>query len=91
MSWSVYIAQCGDGSLYTGIATDPVERIRRHNDGKGSKYVRSRGSASLVYIEPLPDQSSAKRREAAIKSWDRQKKLALIQSKNVKIAECSLV
>ena len=78
MAWHLYIARCGDGSLYTGITTDPERRLRRHNMGRGSAYVRGKGSATLVYIEPCLDQSTARRREIEIQSWSRTKKLALI-------------
>ncbi|MBI3320718.1 MAG: GIY-YIG nuclease family protein [Candidatus Omnitrophica bacterium] len=78
MSWYVYIAECADGSLYTGVTTDPKRRLKQHNAGRGSAYVRSKGSASLVYTELWPNESAARRREIEVKSWSRQKKLALI-------------
>ena len=78
MSWYLYIAECGDRSLYTGIATDPQTRLQQHNAGRGSVYVRSKGAATLVYVEAHRDRSAATRRELEIKSWRRRKKLALI-------------
>ena len=78
MSWFVYIAECADRSLYTGITTNPEQRLKRHNLGKGSKYVRRKGPAVLVYVEPRSSKSAARRREMEIKSWDRRKKLALV-------------
>ena len=80
MSWRVYMLECGDGSLYTGITTDPARRLQRHNSGKGSKYVRRKGGARLVYLEPCADKSAARRRELEIQSWSRQKKLALVEA-----------
>lgn len=79
MTWYVYIAECRDGSLYTGIALDPASRLKQHASGRGSKYVRSRKSAKLVYVEPRRGKSSAMRREYEIKSWPRHKKLELIK------------
>lgn len=78
--WYVYLARCTDGSLYTGITTNPHERARRHNSGRGSKYVRAKGTATLVYVESSPNRSAAQRREREIKGWVRPKKLALIAS-----------
>ena len=78
--WYLYIAQCGDGSLYTGITTDPERRLQQHNAGKGSAYVRSKGLASLVYAEAWFNISAARRREHEVQSWSRQKKLALIEA-----------
>ncbi len=78
MAWYLYIARCADGSLYTGITTDLRARLRRHNTGRGSAYVRSRGQATLVYAEPCDDRSDALRREATVKAWRRVDKLQLI-------------
>ena len=82
MSWHVYILRCGDGSLYTGISTDPRQRLQRHNAGKGSRYVRRKGTATIVYAEPCLDKKAARRRELEIQSWSRQKKLSLLKSVN---------
>ena len=79
MPWYVYIAECNDRTLYTGISTDPVGRMERHNAGRGSRYVRRRGGVTdLRYIEQCHDKPTARRRELEIKSWSRTKKLALI-------------
>ncbi len=78
MSWHVYIVQCCDGSLYTGVAKDLENRIAQHNAGLGAKYTRSRRPVSLVYSEPASDRGQALRRELAIKQFDRKAKLALI-------------
>lgn len=76
--WFFYLARCSDDSLYSGIAVDPVKRMEIHNAGKGARYTRSRLPVSMVYSEPLPDQSSALKREAAVRKWSRKKKEALI-------------
>ncbi len=77
-TWYVYLLRCKDRSLYTGISTNPVRRLQEHNAGNGSKYVRSRGSATLVYVERCRGHASARRRELEIQSWPRAKKLVLI-------------
>ncbi len=51
--WSVYLVQCADGSLYTGIAKDVGGRVSRHNQGAGAKYTRGRGPVELVYSEAV--------------------------------------
>ena len=76
----VYILECADGSLYTGWTNDIENRLSAHNRGMGAKYTRGRGPVKLVYIEYLPDRSSALRREAAIKKLSRDKKHLLIAS-----------
>ncbi|MFA6603690.1 MAG: GIY-YIG nuclease family protein [Patescibacteria group bacterium] len=77
--WSVYLARCADGSLYTGIARDPVKRLAEHNAGRGSKYVRSRRPARLVCVQAYASRSAALRREAAIKRMTRGEKIELIR------------
>ena len=79
--WIVYMVQCSDGSLYTGITKDVVRRCQQHNAGTASRYTRSRRPVKLVYQEDQPDQSSALKREAAIKAITRREKLAMIQPK----------
>ena len=77
-TWFFYLARCSDGSLYSGIAVDPVKRMEVHNAGKGARYTRSRLPVEMVYSELLPDQSSALKRESEVRKWPRKKKEALI-------------
>ena len=75
--WFVYMLQCADGSLYTGITTDVKRRLAQHNSGKGSRAVRGKLPARLVYQKSLSSRISALKREAEIKKWPRAKKLSL--------------
>jgi putative endonuclease len=79
--WYFYLARCCDGSLYSGIAVDPVKRMEVHNSGKGARYTRSRLPVLMVYSEPQPDQSSALKREAEVRKWSRKKKEELVDRK----------
>lgn len=74
----VYILECGDGSLYTGMTDDVERRVETHNSGKGAKYTRSRLPVKAVYREECGDRSDALKREAAIKKLSRSEKLSLI-------------
>ena len=78
MPWFVYVARCGDGSLYTGVTTDPVARERAHNAGRGAAYTRSRLPVSLVHLEPAAGRGAALRRELAIKQLTRKEKEAMV-------------
>ncbi len=78
MSWFVYLARCSDGSLYTGVATDPAARERAHNTGRGAAYTRSRLPVRLVHVEPAPDRGAALRRELAIKRLTHREKEAVV-------------
>jgi putative endonuclease len=77
MVWTVYLARCRDGTLYTGITTDPERRLAEHNAGCGAAYTRTRLPVVFVYWEAASDRSSALRREHAIKGLSRAGKEAL--------------
>jgi len=76
--WFVYLLRCADGSLYTGITKDLKRRCQQHNAGTASRYTRSRLPVKLIYEEIHPSQSSALKREAAIKAMNRRGKLTMI-------------
>lgn len=76
----VYILECSDGSLYTGIATDIKKRFEEHKNGKGAKYTRARGAKRIRYSERHPTRGDALKREAQIKAMMRREKLLLIKS-----------
>ena len=78
-TWHLYILRCGDGTLYTGIATDVDKRFTQHAAGKGAKYTRGRGPLELVYREECGDHSTALKRELEIKAMKREEKLKMIE------------
>ncbi|HEV7449267.1 MAG TPA: GIY-YIG nuclease family protein [Candidatus Paceibacterota bacterium] len=75
----VYILECKDGSLYTGITTDVARRLAEHKSGEASHYTSARGAKRMRYKEKHPDRSSALKREAEIKRLNRAEKLHLIK------------
>lgn len=77
----LYILQCSDKSLYTGITTDIERRFAEHQAGKGGHYTSSRRVVKIVYTEEHSGRSSASKREAEIKSWTRKKKIELIKNR----------
>jgi uncharacterized protein (TIGR02453 family) len=80
MPWHVYLARCRDGTLYTGITTDPVRREAAHNAGRGASYTRSRRPVRLIHLERAADRPAALRREHAIKRMTRQMKEQLVKA-----------
>lgn len=76
----VYMLECKDGSLYTGITTDVSRRFAEHKKGIGGHYTSAKEVVRVVHTEEYPDRSRASKREAEIKGWNREKKLDLIQS-----------
>lgn len=79
--WTVYILRCSDGTLYTGITTDVERRVREHNevDSKSARYLKTRRPVELVYQESARTRGEAMKRERAIKSLPRVRKLRLIR------------
>ncbi len=76
-----YILKCKDGTLYSGTTKNIKERAKKHNTGKGSKYVWAHGGGTIIYSEKYKTLSQALKREAQVKNWPRIKKLALLTSR----------
>jgi len=76
----LYILECVDKSLYTGITTDIDRRFKEHVDGKGGNYTRSHRVRKIVYTEESKNRSTALVREAEIKKLTKKKKIMLIQT-----------
>lgn len=79
-TWWVYLIRCGDGSLYTGIATDVDRRFAEHESQgpKGAKYTRGKLPLEIVYRREVGTRSEACKEELRIKSLSRRQKLALV-------------
>ena len=74
----VYLMECSDKSIYTGITTDIQRRFDEHKNKKGGHYTSSKQVVRILYTERYPTRAEALKREARIKGWRRDKKLALI-------------
>jgi putative endonuclease len=75
-----YLLRCKDGTFYCGITNNLENRLKLHNSGKGSAYVRSRGGGEMVYSESFASIGEAMRREIEVKKWSRTKKEQLVAS-----------
>lgn len=80
MIWYVYIVECSNKSLYTGITTNIERRVFEHNNKIGAKSLRGKLPVKLIYKEIFDNQIAAAKREREIKGWSRNKKLHLINS-----------
>jgi putative endonuclease len=76
MSWFVYLIECEDGSLYTGITNDVEARYGAHASGTGARYTRAHPPRRLLLALPYPDRSSASKAEYALKQMSAQAKRA---------------
>ena len=75
MSYSVYILECSDKSYYIGCTNDLNRRLKQHNESKwGAHYTKIRRPVILKYSEQFETLPEARRREAEIKGWRREKK-----------------
>ncbi|MBM7646479.1 putative endonuclease [Scopulibacillus daqui] len=75
----VYILECADGSYYTGYTVNINRRMAMHEQGKASKYTRSRRPLKLVHQEKYESKSDALKREYAIKQLTRAEKKILVE------------
>jgi predicted GIY-YIG superfamily endonuclease len=77
-NWYVYLVECSDGSIYTGISNNVEARVKKHNSGKGAKYTKSRRpvylKASCLYL----NRSEASKAEYNFKRYTKDEKMNLI-------------
>ena len=77
----LYILECADKTLYTGITTDLKRRIEEHNGTKkGAKYTSARRPVRVVYTRKFKNRSNASREEARIKKLKKSEKEELIKN-----------
>jgi putative endonuclease len=79
-SWVIYLLECKDGTLYTGITNDLEKRLASHNAGTGAKYTRGRRPVTLLEFKTVANQSEALRLEYQIKKIPRLKKRAFFKN-----------
>jgi putative endonuclease len=65
--WFLYLIECADSSIYTGITVDVAARYEAHCKGTGARYTRSHAPVKLLGFEEHPDRSSASKAECRIK------------------------
>jgi len=80
--WYVYILECSDGTLYTGITTDLDKRVKTHNNGTGAKYTKTRLPVVLKASFEAEDRSEASKEEYRIKQLTRKEKIELINEQS---------
>ena len=83
MAWFLYLLECRDGSLYTGIAVDVAARYAAHASGRGARYTRSHPPQRILLVQPYPDRSSASKAEYAMKQLSAAQKRACVLAQAV--------
>ncbi len=82
-----YLARCSDNSLYSGTCIDVIAREKKHNEGKGAKYTRSRLPIEMIYHEEFGTLTEARKREAEVKSWSKVQKEGLVRNSKIITSE----
>jgi ribosome-associated protein len=81
MAWFVYLIECKDGSIYTGIAVDVDARYAAHKSGRGARYTRSHPPQRLLAAFACTDRSAASREEYRIKRLSHREKCEFSRSR----------
>ena len=77
MAWFVYLIECTDRSIYTGIAVDVAARFAAHAQGKGARYTRSHPPARLLAAFAVADRSAALTAEHRVRQLSAAQKRSL--------------
>ncbi|NIE66210.1 GIY-YIG nuclease family protein [Burkholderia sp. Ax-1719] len=77
MSWFLYLLECADGSVYTGIAIDVEARFAQHANGTGARYTRARKPVQVLAQFEFANRSSASSAEYWVKRLKPTEKRAL--------------
>ena len=77
--WYVYILECKNDRLYTGMTNNMERRFKEHQR-KSTHFTSYNPPLRIAHTEECLTRSKALKREAQIKRWPRAKKLALIDA-----------
>lgn len=80
-SWYMYVLECSDQTLYTGITPDLAQRLDKHNSGRGAAYTKTRRPVSMIAAWQFHNRQTAMKAEFAFKRLSRQTKLDHIAHK----------
>ena len=83
-NYYVYILSSLSRVLYVGVTNDLVRRVLQHRGGLHEGFTKKYHVTRLVYYEYFTDIKKAITREKELKSWNRQKKVALVEKENKK-------
>ena len=75
-TWFVYLIECTDGCLYTGITVDLDARFKAHLQGRGARYMRLHPPLRMLAAEAHADRSAASKAEYCIKQLSSAEKRA---------------
>lgn len=82
-AWAVYLLECTDGRVYTGIARDPERRYAQHAHGKGARFTRANPPRALLGWVWVDSRSAALKLEIAWKRLPREARIAALRGQRV--------
>lgn len=82
-----YMIRCNDGSLYTGITTEPERRQAEHCSGgeKAARYTRTHKAGKIEALWSSENRSTASRLEYCIKRLRKEQKEKLVQTGDLSV------
>ncbi len=89
-AWAVYLLECADGRVYTGIARDPARRYAKHVSGKGARFTRSNPPRELLGWVWVAGHSEALRLEIAWKRLPRDARIAALREGMQNAPTCAM-
>jgi predicted GIY-YIG superfamily endonuclease len=87
--WYVYILECRNKALYTGVTNNIERRFKDHQAGDDGHYTSYNRPRRILYTEGFKNKSEAETREQQIKRWSKSKKVALIKGDRVELTNLS--
>jgi len=78
--YHLYVLECEDGTLYTGVALDLEKRFVQHLLGLGAAYTRSHPPRRVLACRSYPSKGEALSAEYALKQIRREQKLQFFKS-----------
>lgn len=78
--WVLYLLECANGALYTGITNDLEGRFKAHQAGKGARFTRANRPVRVAASMGFPNRSTASKAEWAVKQLPRHRKMAFFNT-----------
>lgn len=75
--WSVYLLECLNGKIYTGITTHVEARFNKHLAGKGARFTKMNPPSHIIASKPCENRSAASKLEYQVKQLSPAQKRAL--------------
>ena len=65
--WFVYLLECQNGKIYTGITTNVDARFNKHLAGKGAKFTKMNPPSHIIASKHCGNRSAASKLEYQIR------------------------